>query len=35
MVAELNKNGGKVSAAVLAIVGSPQFRMVRGSAFEE
>ena len=31
MVAELNKNGGKVSAAVQAIVRSPQFRMVRGS----
>jgi Protein of unknown function (DUF1592)/Protein of unknown function (DUF1588)/Protein of unknown function (DUF1587)/Protein of unknown function (DUF1585)/Protein of unknown function (DUF1595)/Planctomycete cytochrome C len=31
MVAELNKNDGRVSAAVLAIVKSPQFRMVRGS----
>ena len=30
MVAELNKNGGRLSAAVLAIVRSPQFRMVRG-----
>lgn len=33
MVAELNKNQGRVSAAVLTIVRSPQFRMVRGSAF--
>jgi hypothetical protein len=33
MVAELNKSGGRISAAVLAIVRSPQFRMVRGSAF--
>jgi len=31
MVAELEKNGGKLSAAVQAIVRSPQFRMVRGS----
>src|SRR5581483_7839478 len=30
MVAELNKNGGRVSAAVQAIVRSPQFRMIRG-----
>jgi len=35
MVAELNKNGGRLSAAVLAIVRSQQFRMVRGSGFEE
>jgi hypothetical protein len=35
MVAELNKNGGKVYAAVQAIVRSPQFRMVRGSEFAE
>ena len=35
MVSELNKNGGKVSAAVQAIVRSPQFRMVRGSEFGE
>jgi hypothetical protein len=33
MVAELNKNGGKVSAAVRAIVRSPQFRMIRGRDF--
>jgi hypothetical protein len=31
MVAELNRNGGKVSAAVQVIVRSPQFRMVRGA----
>ena len=31
MVAELNKNDGRLSAAVLAIVRSPQFRMIRGS----
>jgi hypothetical protein len=30
MVAELNKNDGRLSAAVLAIVRSPQFRMIRG-----
>jgi len=35
MVAELNKNGGRVSAAVQAIVRSPQFRMIRGAEFEE
>ncbi len=35
MVGELNKNDGRVSAAVLVIVRSPQFRMIRGSAFEE
>jgi hypothetical protein len=35
MVAELSKNDGRVSAAVQAIVKSPQFRMVRGSEFGE
>ncbi len=35
MVAELNRNEGRISAAVLAIVHSPQFRMVRGSEFAE
>ncbi|MBY0523782.1 MAG: DUF1592 domain-containing protein [Gemmataceae bacterium] len=30
MVMELNRNDGRLSAAVLAIVRSPQFRMVRG-----
>jgi mono/diheme cytochrome c family protein len=30
MVAELHKNNGRLSAAVLAIVRSPQFRMIRG-----
>ena len=35
MVRELENNGGKVSAAVQAIVRSPQFRMVRGSDFGE
>jgi hypothetical protein len=30
MVAELNKNDGKIAAAVQVIVKSPQFRMVRG-----
>jgi hypothetical protein len=35
MVSELNKNGGKISAAVQVIVKSPQFRMVRGSEFGE
>jgi hypothetical protein len=35
MVAELNRHGGKVSAAVQAIVRSPQFRMVRGREFVE
>ncbi len=33
MVAELNKNEGRLSAAVLAIVRSKQFRMIRGSDF--
>jgi hypothetical protein len=31
MVTELNKTDGKISAAVLTIVRSPQFRMIRGS----
>jgi hypothetical protein len=35
MVGALNKNGGKASAAVQVIVQSKQFRMVRGSEFEE
>jgi hypothetical protein len=35
MVAELDRNGGRLSAAVLAVVKSPQFRMVRGSEFAE
>ena len=35
MVAALNKNDGKISAAVLEIVQSPQFRCIRGSAFVE
>jgi hypothetical protein len=35
MVAELNRHGGKISAAVQAIVRSPQFRMVRGREFVE
>jgi mono/diheme cytochrome c family protein len=33
MVAELNRKDGKLSAAVLAIVQSPQFRMIRGGDF--
>jgi hypothetical protein len=33
MVAELNKNDGRLSAAVLTIVRSPQFRMIRGSEY--
>ena len=35
MVAELNKNEGRVSAAVLVIVRSKQFRMIRGSDYAE
>jgi hypothetical protein len=35
MVAELNKNEGRVAAAVQAIVRSPQFHMVRGSDFAD
>ena len=35
MVAELNRNDGRISAAVLTIVRSPQFRMVRGSDFAD
>lgn len=30
MVADLNRNEGRVEAAVLAVVASPQFRMIRG-----
>ena len=33
MVAELNKNEGRLSSAVLTIVRSPQFRSIRGSEF--
>ena len=33
MVAELNRHEGRVSAAILAIVRSPQFRMIRGADF--
>jgi hypothetical protein len=33
MVSELNSHDGRLSAAVLAIVRSPQFRMVRGADF--
>jgi hypothetical protein len=35
MVLALNKNDGKITAAVQVIVKSPQFRMVRGSTFGE
>jgi hypothetical protein len=35
MVAELDKNGGRLSAALQVIVRSPQFRMVRGSDYPE
>ena len=35
MVSELNKNEGRITAAVQVIVKSPQFRMVRGSEFGE
>ncbi len=35
MVAELNRNDGRLSAAVLAIVRSPQFRMIRGMEAEQ
>lgn len=35
MVAELGKNDGRLSAAVLTIVRSPQFRMIRGREFED
>ncbi|HKD36554.1 MAG TPA: DUF1592 domain-containing protein [Pirellulales bacterium] len=33
MIASLDKNDGRLSAAVLAIVRSPQFRLIRGSEF--
>jgi hypothetical protein len=33
MVLELNKNEGRLSAAIMVIVQSPQFRSIRGSAF--
>ena len=32
MVMELNRNDGRISAAIQAIVRSPQFRMIRGRA---
>jgi mono/diheme cytochrome c family protein len=35
MVAELQKHDGRLSAAVLTIVRSPQFRMIRGREFED
>ena len=35
MIAEMNKNEGHLSAAVLTIVRSPQFRMIRGMEFAE
>jgi hypothetical protein len=35
MVAELDNNDGRLSAAVLAIVQSPQFRMIRAAAYTE
>jgi hypothetical protein len=35
MVAELDKNGGRLSAALQVIVRSPQFRMIRGSDYPE
>jgi len=35
MVQEMNKNDGRISAAVLAIVRSPQFRSIRGGDYED
>jgi mono/diheme cytochrome c family protein len=35
MVSELHRNDGRLSAAVLTIVRSPQFRMIRGSECEQ
>ncbi len=35
MVAELDQNDGRLSAAVLTIVRSPQFRMIRGSDYHD
>ena len=35
MVAELNKNEGRVTAAVMAIVRSPQFGMIRGQELRD
>lgn len=35
MTSELNRNDGRVSAAVVAIVRSPQFRMIRGGDTHE
>jgi len=35
MVSELNNNEGRVSTVVLKIVGSSQFRMIRGSEYSE
>lgn len=35
MIAELDRNEGRISTAVQAIVRSPQFRMIRGSAYND
>jgi mono/diheme cytochrome c family protein len=35
MIAELDRNEGKISSAVQVIVRSPQFRMIRGSEYPE
>jgi hypothetical protein len=35
MIGELDRNGGRISAAVQAIVRSRQFRMIRGSDYHE
>jgi len=35
MVAAMKKGDGRISAAVLSIVRSPQFRMIRGSEYDE
>jgi hypothetical protein len=34
MIGAMNKNDGRLSSAVLEIVNSPQFRLIRGSDFE-
>ena len=34
MMEAMNKNEGQISSAVLEIVNSPQFRLIRGSDFE-
>jgi len=35
MVAELDRHGGRLTAAVLSVVRSPQFRLIRGADYDD